>query len=254
MEHEFDNMVLTGSEEPAAPAAPAPSPETPAPTEEKPTEPVTPVTDPKTPETPAAEILYDLPDGRKVTADVLQKEWKENFLPDYTRKSQKIAEIERGKAPINNDPKDTVPKWKDPTYVPENYAEVIEIAKAEAIQEIIRGNEAQARQVQEVTSRVEAELAEIKKADPNLDENALFVHATKYGFQDLKVAHANMKDMRAAVVQTEQRVVKNIKSREADPVSAGASGGGTVTDGFDPGMFSKFESASDYLASLKGGK
>lgn len=39
--------------------------------------------------------LYRLPDGREVTADQLHSEYAEKLLPDYTRKSQRLAELER---------------------------------------------------------------------------------------------------------------------------------------------------------------
>ena len=42
--------------------------------------------------------LYKLPDGREVTADDLYKEHTENLLPEFTRRSQKLAEIERKEA------------------------------------------------------------------------------------------------------------------------------------------------------------
>jgi len=45
-------------------------------------------------ETPEKE-LFELPDGRKVDSATLSKEWKENFYPEFTRRSQKLAEIER---------------------------------------------------------------------------------------------------------------------------------------------------------------
>jgi predicted NAD-dependent protein-ADP-ribosyltransferase YbiA (DUF1768 family) len=45
-------------------------------------------------ETPEKE-LFELPDGRKVDSTTLSKEWKENFYPEFTRRSQKLAEIER---------------------------------------------------------------------------------------------------------------------------------------------------------------
>jgi predicted NAD-dependent protein-ADP-ribosyltransferase YbiA (DUF1768 family) len=48
----------------------------------------------KTSET-TADNLFELPDGRKVDASTLSKEWKENFYPEFTRRSQKLAEIER---------------------------------------------------------------------------------------------------------------------------------------------------------------
>ena len=45
-------------------------------------------------ETPEVE-LFELPDGRKVDSSTLSKEWKENFYPEFTRRSQKLADIER---------------------------------------------------------------------------------------------------------------------------------------------------------------
>jgi len=41
------------------------------------------------------EELFELPDGRKVTAEQLSKEWKENFYPEFTRRSQQLAELKR---------------------------------------------------------------------------------------------------------------------------------------------------------------
>jgi len=42
--------------------------------------------------------LFELPDGRKVDSSTLSKEWKENFYPEFTRRSQKLADIERQNA------------------------------------------------------------------------------------------------------------------------------------------------------------
>jgi predicted NAD-dependent protein-ADP-ribosyltransferase YbiA (DUF1768 family) len=60
------------------------TPETEQPTEEQSTK----------GETPEKE-LFELPDGRKVDSSTLSKEWKENFYPEFTRRSQKLADIER---------------------------------------------------------------------------------------------------------------------------------------------------------------
>lgn len=224
----------------------APSPETPKTDEPEAPKPEDPV------ETKQTETLFDLPDGRKVSAEVLQKEWKENFLPDYTRKSQKLAEIERGNEKENTNTRSDEPKWKNPDYVPENYAEVIEFAKAEALNEIRRASQLENERVSAIQREVDGQISAIKATDPKLDENALFQHANKYGFQDLKAAHANMMDMRRAVLETEQRTVKNIKGREADPVGGGASGATSADDGYDPRVTSQFTSALDYLARVKG--
>lgn len=39
--------------------------------------------------------LFELPDGRKVDALTLSKEWKENFYPEFTRRSQSLAEYRK---------------------------------------------------------------------------------------------------------------------------------------------------------------
>ena len=88
------------------------------------------------------------------------------------------------------------------------------------------------------------QLDTLKKADPALNENALFVHANKYGFKDLSVAYKNMKDMNALIKNTQEVTAKNIAKR-ADPVSItpGATGGQRP----DPSMF---ENAAAYLRSI----
>ena len=211
--------------------------------------------DPTPPVDPAAptEVLYELPDGRKVNAETLQKEWKENFLPDYTKKSQRLSAIERGEVELNK-PDEKVPKWKDPDYVPESYAEIIQIAKEEAKEDAKREALAEQTKIEAVHNAVNAELDEIKKSDPKLDENALFAHANKYGFQSLKSAHSNMRDMKSVVVNTEKKVVANLKNREADPVSSAASGNSAEDDGYDPKTMSNFGDARDFLAHIKGKK
>lgn len=202
---------------------------------------------PAEPAAPAEPVLYETPDGRKVDAETLQREWKENFLPDYTRKSQKLAEIERASQPKDQD----VPDWAKPDYVPRSYAEVIEIAKQEALADLQRRNEAEQQHRAQVAAQVDSQLAEIKAADPKLDENALFLHATKYGFRDLKLAHENYKTMRDAVAQAEARAVANIQSRGNTPVAVPAGSPPPSGDTVDPGIVKQFGSAREYLASLK---
>jgi len=188
-------------------------------------------------------VLYETPDGRKVDAETLQREWKEHFLPDYTRKSQELAELKRP-------PKEeVVPEWSQPDYVPNSYAEVIQIAKQEAIAELERARLAELEQREEITSRVEAQLAELKKDDPKLDENALFQHASKYGFRDLKLAHDNYRVMRDAIAQTETRVLQNVQRRGEAPV-APPTGTPITGDAVDPNVSQRFGSARDFLASL----
>lgn len=234
--------------DPAIPTDPAPK-EPAAPSEpaaDTPADPANPNPD---------EVLYELPDGRKVTADVLQTEWKTNFLPEFTRKSQRLAEYEKGTPPApKEDIKsnlDNKPKWQDPNYIPSSYGELIEIAKEEVRNESTKEREAEQARITAVTNEVETQLNDVKKLDPKVDENALFQHANKYGFSDLRAAFTNMKDMKAVIVSTEQKTVKNLQKRESDPVSSAAGGSAPGEDGYDPREMSQFSSAVEFLARIK---
>lgn len=204
-----------------------------APTE--PTEPVAPTEPTGEPE------LYELPDGRKVDAATLTKEWKENFYPEYTRKSQELAQVKQGTQPITTEPtQENLDEW-----IPKSYAEIVEKAKLEMKLELAREQQEQEQQVRQIEDAVATQLTEVKAKDPTVNENLLFQHATKYGFRDLRLAHQNMQDMSAAIKTTQQNTVKNVQKR-ADPVSTGAPGATGARP--DP---SQFENARDYLRSLK---
>ncbi len=212
--------------------APSPTPQEPAPAA-APAEPVA---------TPVPE-LFELPDGRKVDGGTLAKEFKENFLPDYTRKSQELARLTTApKAAEITTPADPL---ADPNYVPTSYAELIKIAKDSVFQEMAsKQKEAQDQQMA-IEKAVEDQLNAVKAIDKTVNENALFLHATKYGFRDLTAAHRNMTDMARIAKETKQATAKEVLKRN-DPVSVipGGSGGKAP----DP---SQFANARDYLRSLK---
>ena len=209
----------------------------------------TPVEAPAAPvETPAAPVLYETPDGRQVDAETLQREWKENFLPDYTRKSQELARIKQENKP----PEANLPEWKQPGYVPKSYDELIELGAQEAIARLERKGAEEQQQRAEIAQQVDTQLNELKTLDPKLDENALFQHATKYGFRDLKMAHENFRTMRDAVAQAEARAIANIQARGGTPVAIPTGSAPPAGDAVDPNVTRQFGSAREYLASLKG--
>lgn len=213
-----------------APTAPSEQPTTETPTE--------------TPEvvataTPEPE-LFELPDGRKVDALTLSKEWKENFYPDYTRKSQALAAKEE---PITNQPAQN--PLADPNYVPQTYEELANQIKQQTLDAIAQQQQETLNQQQAIEDAVSAQLTELKTAEPTLNENALFLHATKYGFRDLKLAHQNMKDMSNLAKNVQKTTADNIQKRN-DPVSIQPnSSGGAVPDR------TSFATATDFLRSLK---
>lgn len=206
-------------------------------------------TETKTETQPATEVktetiqeLYELPDGRKVDAATLSKEWKENFMPEFTKKSQALA--------VQNELKKETdkPKWTDPEWQPQTYDELLTAAEQRVLNRLEAEKQAEIDRKNQANSWVESQMSEIKQADPNVSEELLFQHANKYGFADLKLAHQNMKDFNIAVKTTEKKVVQNMKSRE-EPVAAAPNSGNSV-DGID--YFSEDrESAVEMLRRLK---
>lgn len=197
-------------------------------------EPVTP-TEPQEPAQPAEPELYELPDGRKVDADTLSKEWKENFYPEYTRKSQELAQVRQATPPVQTEPKE---EW-----VPQTYEEIVEKAKQEVFRTIEQTEQQRVEAQQKIETEVSTQLDSLKKVDPNLNENALFQHAMKYKFTDLQLAHQNMRDMNMLAKNVQETTAKNIAKRN-DPVSIvpGAGAGRP-----DPRSFG---SATDFLRSI----
>lgn len=212
-------------------------PETPS----EPTETETPAAPLETeqPTEPVVE-LFELPDGRKVTGEELYKEHTENLLPEFTRRSQELASLKNGTLPT----KDTTSPLADPDWQPESYADLINVAKLEIKADMIREQEEQAQERKALEDTVASQLATVKASDPTVNENALFLHATKYGFRDLTLAHQNMKDM-AQTAKTVQKTTATNIAKRSDPVSftPGATGSRP-----DP---SNFENARDYLRSIK---
>ena len=221
-----------------------------------PSEPAETTTPVETKETvqPTEPTLYDLPDGRKVDASTLAREFKENFLPDYTRKSQTLAEIEKNKIKeVVEDP------YAKPDYVPKNYREVINIGKQEALQEFEAKEQAKVEEQQKIEKenqqkieKIEADIVSLKSIDPKLNEEALFKHANdyreKYGieFPTLQAAYQHMKDIGILAKTVQQTTAKNIQKRN-DPVST-ANG---KANGTQPNPKS-FTNALQYLKAIKG--
>lgn len=204
--------------------------------------------EPEVPSEPEAP-LYELPDGRKVDAETVIQEYK-NLQSDYTRKSQRLAEIE--KEPIQNNEKPANP-WEDPEWIPETAQELIEAAKGALKAEQEAERQAQEAHRQRVEQLVDSELGEIKKLDPSVNENLVFQHATKYGFNSLVSAYNNMKDMQIAVKSTERKTTQNIQKRAADPVATKANAPVETYDTYsDMTGKSMIQIAQEALASMKG--
>jgi hypothetical protein len=173
-----------------------------------------------------------LPDGRKVDAKTLEHEFKNNFLPDYTRKSQELSRYksqnnqqlpnnqqgQQQPAPQNNIPADK--PWLDSKWVPQSYSELVSIAEANALARIQADQQAQFDNQSRVAQYFDTQMAEIKKVDPKANEGEIYAHATKYGFQDLNQAYKNLKEFQNIRMTTEQNTIKNMNARANEPVGA----------------------------------
>jgi len=193
--------------------------------------------------TPAAENeLYELPDGRKVDAATLSQEWKENFMPEFTRRSQDLAAFRQGQQrspePAEADP------LNDPDYIPPTYGTLAEQIE----QRILGGMQARQQAEQDARQSLEdgavAQLTEVKQSDPTVNEGRLLQHAMKYQFTDLRLAHASMRDTDAAVKAAMTHTKDNGTAR-IDPVSNRPGAAGTT---LNPDAFA---SSVDYLRALK---
>lgn len=219
------------------PVAPAATPSEVVPSAEEGAEPVV-------PSAPVEAEMFELPDGRKVDAATLTKEWKENFMPAFTQKSQELANLKTGQAPLTEQP--PANPYQDPNYIPQSYEEIIKAAEERTLKALEERQTAQQQAQQQIEDAVVAQITQIRTTDPTLNENALFLHATKYGFQDLTKAHQNMKDMQEQIKKVQTTTAENIAKRQ-DPVSVTpGNAGGTP---LDP---SQFATSRDYLRALKG--
>jgi len=191
--------------------------------------------------------LYEVSDGRQLTGAQLREEYTK-LNSDYTRKSQKLSEYE--KVAINKE--EEKPAWQNSDYEPKSWQEVIETAKTEIQREQALGTKREQERIQQLETSVQTQLDEIKKIEPNIDENALFVHAMKYKFgaDNVSGAFQNMSDMKKVVLKTEKRTAENIKRRAGEPI---ATGGGQPSsdDGYDPNEAAQYSGALDFLKTLK---
>jgi len=185
--------------------------------------------------------LVKLPDGRELTPEQVKDEYL-RLNSDYTRKSQKLSNYEKGN--INNNNKAYEEKSEE-DWVPETYDDLYENFKQRQQKEA----QDELQKHQDIQDDVSRQLEELKKLDPSLNDSELFGHAIKYGFKDLPSAHSNMKDMHQAINKTKEDTVKNLQKRNADPVSGVPDSGNSVEGNeYNPGI--RNMSAVDYLNSL----
>lgn len=227
---------------------------TPAPTEAPVAPQAAPTEAPKSAETPAAE-LYELPDGTKVDAKGLSEAWRDNFMPEFTRRSQELSVLKaKSTPPAAKEEQPSATPWSDPAWEPKTYQELIEAAstkaKEETWQKVLEESTRGEREQAERDAYISSEIEHLKVLDPKVNVSAVMAHASKFAFPSLIPAFQNMKTIEEAERRAEERVLKNMKQRAGEPVGTGSAdpGAGIV---FPPGVRSGYEKAKWILNNQK---
>lgn len=188
---------------------------------------------------------YELPDGSRVDAQGLSKAWKENFMPEFTRKSQELSAIKSKMVPKEEPKAPTTNPLDNPEWQPGNYGELSSAIEQKVWNQILESASAEERQAAERDAYIQREIEEVKSLDKDVDVNRVMAHAAKYGYSSLIPAHQNLKAMDDAVKLAEERILKNMQARSSAPVGAPAPSNGAVT--FPPDVRTGLEKARWFL-------
>lgn len=194
----------------------------------------TPVTEPveapkvevaEAPSTEAAQ--YELPDGTKVDAEGLAKAWRDNFMPDYTRKAQENAAMRSKLEPKQEKPVEQSAPWENQDWQPKTYQELAEAtlnqAEQRVWQKIMSEAERGEREAKERDAYIAQETEQLKALDPKVDVPKVMAYAAKYKFSSMIPAYQNMKVLEDSERRTEERVLKQMKLRASEPVGASSA-------------------------------
>ncbi len=179
------------------------------------------------------------------------------LLPEFTRRSQRLSELESGKGQKEQKPEDTpfymVEGWQPKSYEELQKALVLatQIGEKKAI---ARLEEMQTRQ-EEAKTIVDNFVAETKKSDREFDEDDFFTYVQRHKIpiketSDLSSAYSQYKEVR----DTKAKLPRVPEKKPADGVGAPADGKGT---GFHVPMSqlrasgSVQDAAADALSKLK---
>jgi len=203
-----------------------------------------------------AKEMFDLPDGKKVDAEGLAKAWRDNFMPEFTRRSQELAALKSKtqiESPIPKKDDAEIP-WKNPDWEPKTYQELADTIMAQSErkvwQQILDESTKAERETKEREAFISQEIEQIKTLDPKVNINAVMAHASKYAFSSLIPAFQNLKALEDAEKRVEERVLKNLKIRAGEPVGTSGSEADQNT-AFPAGVQTGYEKAKWILRNQK---
>lgn len=132
----------------------------------------------------AESKLYRLPDGREVTADDVYREYTEKLLPEFTRRSQRLSELEKAMEEANKRASGEARQAVEENDIlknvqPEVKEAIIRITEPVIEQRLaqLEQNQTQARREQEFEAKLEALEKKYSGADgsPKFDRNEVLL-------------------------------------------------------------------------------
>ena len=175
-------------------------------------------------------------DGVKYTPDQakeLQTKAKgyDALLPDYTKKSQRLSELEGGDKDKDktSKPPETLEKapYEDPNWQPKSYAELgeaLKLAEERGEKRAVAHLQKMQNQASEVKQEVDDFVDNVKKSDADFDEQDFFKYAVKHKFplntvSDLEAVLSSYNDFQEAAAKGEERGRKGKDARADDKVN-----------------------------------
>lgn len=190
-------------------------------------------------------------------ADLVKKgQDYDSLLPDYTRKSQRLADIDKGQKG-EPEPAEEKPPYHDPNWVPKSYkelAEAIKMAEERGEQKAIAHLQKMDANKAEAVKLVDDFVEGVKAKDSEFDDKDFYDFVAKHklpanSINDLQAAYSVYAEVRT----TEAKIPKGEKGRK-DFVSKPGGGKGTPYSASDKeirGSGSVFDAAMDAFHRLK---
>lgn len=156
----------------------------------------------------------------------------DTLLPDYTRKSQKLAEFEKGQP---EQPSPEEPFYRKDGWQPKDYNELqkaIITAEERGEKKAVEALQKVESQREEAKGRVDSFVEEVKGQDKEFDEDDFFKYVQGHKFsvnsmEDLKAVYSAYKEVREAGIKGEENARKNILERGKEAIAGPKAGKGT---------------------------
>ena len=155
----------------------------------------------------------------QLTEALKNAEQYKNLLPDYTRKSQELADLKKGdnkQKEADDTPAFMKPDWKPNSY--QDLAQAIKTAAEMGEKNALAKLEAQREAQEKAKGELDGFIGEIKKSDKEFSEDDFYKYAKKHNFpinnvSDLKSIYSSYKEVAAARLKGETDANKNKDKR-----------------------------------------